>query len=157
MKADPRVVGDLLNACGILATMAEQFRIDAELLEATDIGWLASKVHKWYHKSEKFLHVFLERLIAFDGNAGYTVGKLQGTAGSFSDVLQRDGAMLQAAFDKFCVMRKTAYDIRADYTPDDYEHAIHWLEKAIICCEKQMYLVEQLGPAGYIGARLEDE
>lgn len=156
MKADPKVIADLLTACGTLATMAEQFRIDEELLEAIDLDYLAGKVGKWYHKSEKHLETLLERLIAFGGNAGYTVGKLQGAGGDVATVLQRDGALLQAAFDQFCVFRKKAYDIRADYTPDDYEHAIHDLEKMIISCEKQMALIDGLGPQAYIGSRLED-
>ena len=136
--------------------MAEQFRIDTELLEALDIDFLAGKTHKWYHKSEKTLECLLERLIGFEGDAGYTVGKLQGGGGSISTVLERDGRLLQAAFDQFVGFRKRAYEIRADYTPDDYEHAIDWLEAAIISCEKQMRLINALGEPSYISARLED-
>lgn len=157
MKADPKVIADLLTACGTLATMAEQFRIDAAQLDAIDLGWLAGKVHKFYHKSEKHLEIFLERLISFDGDPGYSIGKLQGKAGDIPTLVQRDQNILQAAFDQFCVFRKNSYAIRADGTPDDYEHAIQFFEKAIVCCEKQMNLLADMGPAAYTGARLEDE
>ena len=140
----------------MLATMAEQFRIDAAQLNAQDIGWLAGKVHKWYGRSECHLGIILDQLFVFKAIPAYTVGKVAG-GGDPRAVLERAQAAAQAAFDAFCNLRTESWDARADGVPDIYEHAIQALEKIVAKCEQQLALVDGLGLSGYIGSRLEDE
>lgn len=157
MKADPRVIADLITSAGTLATMVEQFRIDRLALCAVDCKWLAAKFGKWYEQAEDHLEEFVEAIIAFEGNPAYTVGKLQGGDEALPAVLERTRAFTQAAFDAFCAARAKAYTIRADYTPDDYEHAIKFLQKVITKTEAQLRLIQGIGPGQYVAGRLEDE
>ena len=156
MKADPRILADLNLACGALATMVEQFRIDRVQLKTLDCEWLAGKYGKWYEKAEEHLCSFQCRLIAFEGEPSFSIAGPKGGGGDVAALLQRNLDFAQKTFDQFCAARAKAYTIRADYTPDDYEHAIKFLEKLIVKHETQLRLISGLTQPGYIGARLED-
>lgn len=137
--------------------MVEQYRVDQLQLCAIDCDWLAGKYGKWYEKAECHLEEFIEAVIAFEGEPAYAIGKVQGGGGGdVASLLQRNLAFAQQTFDDFCARRKVAYNIRADYTPDDYEHAIHFLQKVITKHEIQLRLISGLTQPGYIGARLAD-
>lgn len=155
MKADPRVIGDLQTTCGILASMAEQLRVDCIYLKCTDNDWLAGKCSKWYSKAEEHLEILIEDLIVFDTAPSYAVAKVQGS-GSVSELVARDLSTAQAAFDQLCKFRTTSMAVRADRIPDDYEHAIQFLMKMIAKLEAQRDLVSGLGEPSYVGARLAD-
>lgn len=156
MKADSRVVSGLIASAGVLATLVEQFRCDRLALKATDCKWLAGCYGEWYECAEHQLGKFIKRIFKFNGQPTYAVGKMQASA-DVKGLLTRNLAALQSAFDSFCQLRAQAYEIRADYTPDDYEHAIEFLEDAITKHEIQLALIADLGQGAYIGSRLEDE
>jgi bacterioferritin (cytochrome b1) len=156
VKADPKVIADLQSSCAMLATAAEQYRVDCKALKAIDLDWLAHKVKGWYSDSECHLELMLKRLFAFDADPSYTVGKV-GSGGNVTDLLQRSLKGAQAMFDAFCTFRKNSWNARADSVPDLYEHAVQDIEKWIICIERELKLIEGMGLPGYIGSRLEDE
>lgn len=155
MKADPRVIGDLQTACGVLASLVEQIRAECIYLNCTDNDWLAGKCSKWYGKAEEHLEILIADLVIFDTRPSFAVTKVQGS-GSVSDLVGGLLQSAQAAFDQFCKFRAASMAIRADDIPDDYEHAIQFLKKMVAKLEAQRDLVGGLTEPGYIGARLAD-
>ena len=155
MKADPKVISDLQSAAQMLATAAEQYRVDKRQLKGIDLDWLAHKVGHWYDDAECHLGIVLKRLIMFDTDPSYTVGKVAG-GGNVTDLLSRSLKGAQGLFDALCQYRKNAWNIRADGVPDVYEHAVQDVEKWIVCIERELKLIAGMGLPAYIGSRLED-
>lgn len=63
----------------------------------------------------------------------------------------------QLEFAQSCSARKQAWEIRADYVPDIYEHLVGCLEKQIFKIERELRLIKALGgESQYIAARLDD-
>lgn len=156
MKADQKVVQDLQVGCGLMATLAEQYRVDAAQLEAIDLDFLAHKFYpKWHQKLEHHIHEFLEAIIAFGGESAYLVGQVSG-GGDVRALLTRECVTATNAWGTMCVARKNAWNARADYVPDLWEHAIHAVQKQIETMERELELIKQLGAAGYVSARLEN-
>lgn len=155
MKADPKVLADLQNACASLANLAEQLRVDRIFLDKTDNDWLSDRCSKWYSKAEEHLEIFIGNIITFDSAPTYPCGKVQGS-GSLTELVSRNLSAAQTAFDQFCGYRTRSMQIRADRVPDDYEHAIQFLMKMITKLEAQRDLIGGLTEPTYIGARLAD-
>jgi bacterioferritin (cytochrome b1) len=119
------------------------------------LNWLAKCVKKWYASSEEHLREFLDRLLYFDQDPEYDAGQVSG-ATSIDGLLERAETSVYAAFEQLCEFRKKAFEARADYTADIYEHSIRCLEKQAVKIERERALIAKLGEPGYIGARLED-
>jgi len=155
VKADPKIIADLQSAVQMLLTASEQYRVDKKQLKGIDLDWLAHKVGHWYDDAECNAGIMLKRLIAFDTDPSYAIGKVAG-GGNVTDLLTRDLKGAQSLFDALCQYRKNAWNIRADSVCDIYEHAIQDVEKWIICMERELKLIAGMGLPGYIGSRLED-
>jgi len=155
MKANPAVVADLQTTCQILSTMIEQYRVDQAQFAGIDLDWLKHRVHKWYAACESHLETVLKRLIYFESNPQYQSGKVT-SGGTVGDVLARELAAAQGAFDQCCTFRVNAWNNRADGVPDIYEHLIQDLEKQVFKIERELWLIKGLDLPGYIAARLED-
>lgn len=157
MKApSDQIIEDLQTTCQLLAHLAGQYQVDARQLKAMDLKWLAKCVKTFYQGSECFLRKFIDRILYFGKDPEYDAGTTAGSD-SVEEILTRAGGLVYAAHDQLCEFRKRAWETKADYTPDIYEHAIHELEHQAIEIEKQLELLKTLGDAGYIGSRLEDE
>ena len=51
--------------------------------------------------------------------------------------------------------RKAAWDIRADYVPDLYEHTIDTVQDQINHIERWLRIITGIGPGDFVGALLE--
>ncbi len=149
------VLDDLQTSCQLFAHLAGQYQVDRRQLKAMGLKWLACRVKDWYEGSEKYLRQFIDRLLYFDEDPEYDAGKTGG-ADSIDALLQRAQQLTYDAFEQLTVFRKRAWDARADYTADIYEHAICELEEQAVKIERERALIKKLGEPGYIGARLED-
>jgi len=135
--------------------MVGQYRVDVIQLEGIDLDWLKHRVAKWYGACEHHLEVILKRIGFFEVDVAYQPGPVA-AGGNVTDLLTRELAAAQAAFDQFCLFRKNSWNVRADGVPDIYEHAIQALEHQIFKIERELRLIQGMGVADYIGARMED-
>lgn len=155
MKTTPAVIANLQTACQLEAHLAAQYQVDVQQLKAMGLNWLAHRVKKWYSGSEAQLRTFIDRLLYFGTDPTYEAGTVTG-ADSVDGLLERAQGLVYAALDQLDDFRKAAWDAKADYTADIYEHAIRDLEKQAIKIDRERNLIQKLGEPGYIGARLED-
>lgn len=157
MQADPKIVEDLNTMAQMLAHLAGQFQIDKINVKRFGVDWLSDKICKWYKKSECHLRIVVERLFYFGEDVEYDAGVTSGGSDTLSDILTRANKMAYATLDFAEGARRRAWDIRADYTPDVYEHIIEDVEKIAFQTEQQLNLIKVQGEPAYIGSRLEDE
>lgn len=151
-----QIVDDLNSAAQMLAHLSAQYRVDIKNIKSLGPKWLAKRVKCWYHETEEHLDKIVCRLFYFGEDPDYEVGQVVG-ADDVVEILKRAEALVYAAHDAFCDFRKSAWEAKADYTPDIYEHAIHALERQAYQIERELELIKKLTEPGYIGARLEDE
>jgi len=153
---DKATVANLNTTAQALAHLAMQFRADVRQLNAMGLGWLQCRVKKWYSTSESHLDIFLDRILYFDTDPTFDVGSVVGMS-SVPDLLTRIQQWITDVLQQAKKFRRAAYDADPDYTSDLYEHLIRDFEKIAYKIERELRLIKQLGEAGYIGARLEDE
>ena len=157
MKAPDKSITDNLQiACDITAHLSAQMLVDAAQVKAFGVKWLARHIKKWHEANEEYLKTFIGRLLYFDTDPEYDAGSVNG-ADEIEGILENEESLVAAAIDKFCEFRKAAWDVRADYTPDVYEHAIEYLEFQCFKIERELQLWKDLGKPGYIGARIPDD
>ncbi len=157
MKAPSQeIIDNLQSAAEMLAHLAMQYRVDKKNLKALGLDWLAGKVAGWYHETEEQLDKVNCRLLYFDTDPSYDVGEVAG-ADDVVQILERDYKLTYDAHEAFCGFRKTAWDTKADYTPDIYEHALKEMGHQARKIEMELALLKKLGEQGYISGRLEDE
>lgn len=135
--------------------MAEQLRSDRASLKSIDLDWLRLRMSKWKHKAKHHLNIMLERLVLCGEDGKYSPGSVA-SGGTIQTVLARNLVAANALRMAMCDSRKAAWGIIADGLPDIYEHAIQDMEAMIGEIETQQRLIIQLGPDGYVSARLED-
>lgn len=156
MQADPIIIADLQNTCQSMASLSGQYAVDVCQLKAMDLDWLACRVKKWKSCTDEQLEIFVKRLLYFGQDPIFQPASIFG----FTDVtsfLERTLATVSVAFAQSCSARKQAWEIRADYVPDIYEHLVGCLEKQIFKIERELRLIKALGgESQYIAARLED-
>jgi bacterioferritin (cytochrome b1) len=155
VKADPKVVGDLQLACALLATIAEQYRIDGYLIRNLGLKDLGHKFYPHWHQAiESHLNIFIKQILNFESDPSYKVGGLA-TANDIRSLLTRECATATDAFISLCQLRKNAWNIRADAVPDEYEHAIQELESQVDKMERWLRIIAGIGPGDFIGALME--
>ena len=156
MQADLTIIANLQATCQMLASQSGQYAVDVCQLKAMDLDWLACRVKKWRACCDEQLDIFVKRLLYFGQDPIYQPAPISG----FTDVttfLDRTLVAVSAAFDQSCAFRKQAWETRADYVPDIYEHLVGCLEKQIFKIERELRLIKALGgESQYIAARLED-
>lgn len=150
-----QIIEDLQSAAQMLAHLSAQYRVDVKNIKSMGLKWLAKLVKGWYHDTECYLDKINGRLLYFGVDPDYEIGEVAG-ADDIEEILKRAEALVYAAHDAFCDFRKSAWDAKADYTPDIYEHSIHSLEEQAFQIERELNLLKKLTEPGYIGARLED-
>lgn len=155
MKADPKVLADLQTTCGILATIAEQYRVDGYQIRNLGLKDLGHKFYPHWHQAiECHLNGAIKQLLNFGADPNYQIGSIT-TAADVRTLIQRDSEMLNRAFAALCGFRAAAWSIRADYVPDLYEHAIDEVQHQINKLEQWLRLIAGIGPGDFIGALVE--
>jgi len=157
VKADPKVIGDLLASCGQLATIAEQYRLDGYALRNAGLKDLGRKFYaeqSWHQDIETHLNLFIKQLLNFESDPNYTVGPVA-TGGDVSLLLRRNLAAIYGAFNAMCERRAFAWDTRADAVPDLYEHAIKEVQHQINKIERYLRVVDGIGVKDFVGALVE--
>jgi len=149
------VIANLQEACQLLARLAGQHQIDVRTLKAMDLDWLKCRFKGFYGKAECHLRILLDQLLYFGTDPKYNVGEVTAYS-SLEALLTGSQAASFAIFEKLCEFRKTAWDFRADYVPDLYEHAIRDIYKEYVKLTREIALFKKLGEPNYIGSRLED-
>ena len=155
VKTDPKVIGDLLATCGQLAGMQEQYRVDSYAIRNLGLKNLGRKFYpKWHQALECHLNRIIKQVFAFEENPSYQMLPAQ-SGGDIRAMFTRDLTALRQMFLALCARRKAAWDLRADYVPDLYEHAIADVQAQIEHIERWMRLIEGIGPGGFVGALVE--
>lgn len=160
MKCDPKVLADLNAASGLLATIAEQWRINGYMLRNLGLKSLGKKFYaedSWHQDIEHHLNTFIRQILNFEGTPQYSIGILS-AAGTLVELLGTACATAQAAFDALCVMRRNAWNIRADAVPDEYEHAIQEVQHQVEKMERWLRIMsttEGIGAKDFVGALVE--
>lgn len=157
MKADPKVLADLQQACGILATIAEQYRIDGYGLRNLGLKKLGRKFYSersWHQAVEGHLNIFIKQLLDYETDPMYSIGGLV-SGGDLKGVISRNCNNATLAFVTFCKLRTNAWNARADYVPDEYEHAIADLQHQVNKMERWLKNIASIGPNDFVGAFLE--
>lgn len=155
MDADKLVLDDLQKACGTLSSLKEQYRVDAKWLKVQDIEYVASCVKDWYKDAEKHLGIFIKRLLYYDEQPVYPTAPTQSNT-TVEALLTREYHAAYRALDFFNDARLRAWEKKAGYTPDEFEHAIRDMEYAVFAMDRELKLIKKLGEKDYIGARLAD-
>lgn len=155
MTTSPGIIKDLQTSAQLLAHLAGQYQVDVQNLKVMGPKWLAKRVKCFYQGTEKQLRIVIDRLLYFGTDAVYDAGETAG-ADDIPTILNRAQGLVYALLDHLCTARKAAWDYKADYTPDIYEHAIKEMEGQAYRIERELALIKQLSISGYIGARLED-
>jgi bacterioferritin (cytochrome b1) len=156
MKADPKVVASLQQACGVMAHLVAQYRVDIRQLTAMDLDWLACRFKKWFSHSEDHLEIFIDNLLYFGENPSFDGGAVSGTDEGVTAILKRNQKLLTDAMDQFCTARKQAWDILADDITDIFEHAIQEVKKQLVKIERELAIIAEINENNYVAARLED-
>ena len=155
MKADPKIIGDLLATCGQLATIQEQYRVDGYAIRNLGLKDLGRKFYpKWHQAIECHLNAIIKQVNNFGDDVSYAMLPAQ-SGGDIRALLSRDLLTLNQAFGALCVRRKAAWDIRADYVPDLYEHTIDTVQDQINHIERWLRIITGIGPGDFVGALLE--
>lgn len=154
--ASQPVIDNLQAACELMAQLAAQYGLDARQFKALGVKWLAKRVKCWHKGSEKFLGQLIDRLLYFGEKPKYDVGSVTIGADTIDGVLAEELDLVGEAHDALVAYRKAAWNAEADYTPDIYEHAIGELEHQAKHIARERALIQKLGEAGYVGARLGD-
>lgn len=155
VKADPKVIGDLMMTCGQLATLQEQYRVDGFALRNLGLKDLGRKFYpKWHCDLEGHLDKVIKQLFNFGEDVSYTMLPAQ-SGGDVRALFNRDLLSLNQTFAALCDRRKAAWNIRADYVPDLYEHAIDTVQCQINHIEKWLRIIQGIGPMDFVGALLE--
>jgi bacterioferritin (cytochrome b1) len=155
VKADPKVIGDLQASCGILATIAEQYRVDGYAIRNLGLSKLGHKFYPHWHQAiESHLNTFIKQLLNFGEDPSYQMGPTQ-TGGDIRSLLTRDQLMLTQAFNALCDRRKASWNIRADSVPDEYEHAIQEVQHQINKIDRWLRIIAGIGPGDFVGALVE--
>ena len=155
MKADPKVIGDMMASCGQLATMCEQYRVDGYAIRNLGLKNLGRKFYpKWHQALECHLNAIIKQVFDFSEDVSYTLLPAQ-SGGDIRALFTRDLTALGQLFLALCARRKAAWDLRADYVPDLYEHAIDDVQSQINHIERWQRVIAGIGPGGFVGALLE--
>ena len=155
MKADPKVISDLQASCGQLATIAEQYRVDGYAIRNLGLKCLGKKFYPgWHQEIESHLNTFIKQLLNFGEDPSYQMGPTM-SGGDIRALLNRDLVTLTQCFTALCERRKTAWTIRADAVPDEYEHAIQEIQHEINKIDRWLRNIAGIGPGDFVGALLE--
>ena len=155
MKADPKVIGDLLASCGQLASMAEQYRVDGYAIRNLGLSDLGHRFYPGWHQAlECHLNKIIKQLNNFGEDVSYTMLPAQ-SGGDIRALFNRDLVALNQLFGALCDRRKAAWNIRADYVPDLYEHTIDTVQHQINHIERWLRIIAGIGPSDFVGALLE--
>jgi bacterioferritin (cytochrome b1) len=157
VKADPKVIGDLLATCGQLATMCEQYRVDGYAIRWMGLKGLGKKFYSddsWHQELESHLNKIVKQLFNFGEDPSYQMLPAQ-SGGDARALFSRDLTALNQIFVALCDRRKAAWNIRADYVPDLYEHAIETVQCQIEHIERWLRIIAGIGPGGFVGALVE--
>ena len=157
MKADPKVIQGLQQACGLLATLAEQYRIDGFALRNAGLKALGKKFYaedSWHQDVETHLNIFIKQLLNFETDPMYQIGGLT-CATDVRSLLQQRASQTNQAFLTLCRLRTESYAIRADKVPDEYEHAVAELQHQTEKMEQWLKVIAGIGPNDFVGALVE--
>ena len=155
VKADPKVIGDLLATCGQLASMAEQFRVDGYAIRNLGLKSLGKKFYPgWHQDLEGHLNKMLKQVFNFGEDPSYQMLPAQ-SRGDIRALFTRDITALNQLFLALCERRKAAWNIRADYVPDLYEHAIESVQCQINHIERWLRIIAGIGAGDFVGALVE--
>lgn len=157
VKADPKVIGDLVSTCGQLASMCEQYRVDGYAIRNLGLKSLGQEFYSdcsWHQELESHLNKILKQLLNFGEDPSYSMLPTQ-SGGDIRTLLNRDLTSLNQLFAALCARRKAAWDIRADYVPDLYEHTIDTVQHQINHIERWLRIIAGIGPGDFVGALLE--
>jgi bacterioferritin (cytochrome b1) len=160
MDASKTTITNLQSSAQRLASLADQFQLDARWVKAMGVKWLAHHIDKWHEQAERHSQIFIDRLFYIELAVSYQPDEVSAPSlnnGTVEAVLLSEQKLVASALDAFMGYRKAAWDEQADYTPDLYEHAIECLEKQSVKLARDLRLLGKLTEPGYIGARLEDE
>ena len=150
------MVQDLRTACGILATIAEQYRIDGYGMRFLGLKELGRKFYPgWHQDIECHLNLFIKQILRFEDDPLYPIGALQAGAADIRGVLRRDREAATSAFNALCAMRTRAWNVRADRVPDLFEHAVDEVQHQVEKLEQIERIVAGIGPADFVGALFE--
>lgn len=142
MKGDKSVIENLQTSAQMLATLAEQYRVDKHQLKDMGFKKLAKEVCCWYHKTEKHLGKIIDRLLYFETDPQYQPGEVAGSD-TVQEILSRALELADGAREQFIEFRKAAWEVQADYTPDIFEHAIKMLECQVEDITEQQALLKE--------------
>ena len=155
VKADPKVIGDLLATCGQLATVQEQYRVDGYAIRNLGLKDLGRKFYPTWHVAlECHLNGIIKQINNFGEDVSYTILPAQ-SGGDIRTLLNRDLVTLNQVFGALCDRRKAAWNIRADYVPDLYEHTIETVQSQINHVERWLRIIAGIGPGDFVGALVE--
>ena len=157
VKADPKVIGDLLATCGQLATMCEQYRVDGYAIRNLGLKGLGKKFYSgdsWHQDLECHLNKIVRQVFNFGEDPSYQMLPAQ-SGGDIRALFNRDLVALNQLFVALCDRRKAAWNLRADYVPDLYEHAIETVQCQIEHIERWLRIIAGIGPGDFVGALVE--
>ena len=158
MDASKQTITNLQASAQILASLADQFQMDARWVKALGVKWLAQHIHGWHEKAECQSMIFLDRLLYIEVPISFQPDKVTAPAmgsGTIAGILRAEQGLVDKALTTFADYRSAAWEEQADYTPDLYEHAIECLEKQSVKLARELRLLAKLDEPGYIGARIE--
>ncbi len=156
MPADPTIIAGLNGTCAMLSHLCNQLAVYKTNISKFGLDWLACKLGKKCGCVEDQLSIFVKRIFYYREDPEFEIGTVKG-ADSVTEILNDSLSLVNAVLDFAVEQRKVAWGIRADYTPDLYEHLICDMEKAEYFFEQQLNLITMMTEPAYVGARLEDE
>ena len=135
--------------------MQEQYRVDGYALRNLGLKDLGHKFYPgWHQKLECHLNEIVRQIFNFGEDVSYSLLPPQ-SGGDIRALLNRDLTALNQLFGALCDRRKAAWNIRADYVPDLYEHTIDDVQHQINHIERWLRIIAGIGPGDFVGALLE--
>jgi bacterioferritin (cytochrome b1) len=147
------VITSLQESAGEVAHLVETYRVYRKCMKNIGAKPLASDIKGFYKGSEDQLGKLLKRIIFYEQTPTFSVGKITGSDSIgvvLGNCMQRVTYLLSVLYKN----RRAAWDAKADYTADIYEHAVLEFEGQLVKIRREKKLLAELGEKGYMGAQV---
>lgn len=153
MKGSPQVIETLQSAAAAEAHLNLQYRLDTRLLKFMGIRQVAKHADEYGNDTHDFLKYVTKRILFLEGDPSYQIPKVVEQS-TLTALLKAELALELAIVKPYEDAVQVAMKALDDSTRNLFEHLLKWHEKHVDWLERQVRLIEGMGEATYISAKL---
>lgn len=153
MKGSAPVLETLQSAAAAEAHLNLQYRLDARSLKFMGIKQVAKKTDEFGSDTHDFLKYVTKRILFLEGDPSYQIPKIVEQS-TLTALFKAELALELAIVKPYEDAVQVAMNALDDTTRNLFEHLLKWHEKHVDWLERQLRLIEGMGEATYISAKL---